>query len=59
MGQINIFSLVLRSTFYFSRGLHGCGLQDYVFLRENARIRRRMVGEEVLIKIKVCPKGMF
>ena len=59
VGQINIFSLVLRSTFYFSRGLHGCGPQDYVFLRENARICRRMVGEEELIKIKVCPKGMF
>ena len=37
VGQIkNIFSLVLRGTCYFSRGLHnGCGLQDYVFLRKN------------------------
>ena len=37
VGQIkNIFSLVLRGTCYFSRGLHnGCELQDYVFLRKN------------------------
>ena len=28
----NIFFLILRSTGYFSRGLHdGCGLQDYIF----------------------------
>ena len=58
MGQINIFSLVLRTTCYFSRGLHDdCGPKDYVFLRENAGICRRVVGEEELIKIKVCPKG--
>ena len=47
MGQINIFSLVLRSTCYFSRGLHDdCGPNDHVFLRENAGICRRVVGEE-------------
>ena len=43
----NIFSLILRSTSYFSRGLHnGCGLQDYIFLRKNAGICQRVVGEE-------------
>ena len=49
VGQIkkNIFSLILRSTSYFSRGLHnGCGLQDYIFLRKNAGICQRVVGEE-------------
>ena len=43
----NVFSLILRSTSYFSRGLHdGCGLQEYIFLRENAGICQRVVGEE-------------
>ena len=41
----NIFSLILRSTSYFSHGLHdGCGLQDYIFLRKNAGICQRVVG---------------
>ena len=43
----NIFSLILRSMCHFSRGLHdGYGPQDYVFLRKNAGICRRVVGEE-------------
>ena len=49
VGQIkkDIFSLILRSTSYFLRGLHnGCGLQDYIFLRKNAGICQRVVGEE-------------
>ena len=48
VGQVkNIFSLILRRTCYFSRGLHdGCGLKDYVFSRKNTGIYRRVVGEE-------------
>ena len=53
--QDNIFSLILRSTYYFSHGLHdGCGTQDYIFLRKKAGICRRVVGEEYLFKSKVC-----
>ena len=61
VGQIkNIFSLILRSTCYFSRGLHlGCGPQDYVFLRKNAGICRRVVGWSNLSKWKSVFNEMF
>ena len=64
VGQIykKIFSLILRSTCYFSRGLHdGCGPQDYVLLRKNAEIA--IVGEwlkrDNLSKLKSVFQGMF
>ena len=51
----NTFSLILRSTCHFSRGLHdGCGPQDYVFLRQNSGICRRVAEEKKPINIYVC-----
>ena len=48
VGQIkNIVSLILQSTSYFSRSLHnGCGRKDYIFLRKDAGICQKVVGEE-------------
>jgi len=51
----NIFSLILRSTCHFSRGLQdSCGPQDHVLLRQNAGICRRVVEEKKPINIYVC-----
>ena len=63
MGHIkNIsFSLVLRRTCHFSRGLQdGCGPQDYVFSRINAGICRRVVDEKKNLSIFTSVfQGMF
>ena len=48
VGQIkNIFSLIVQSMCHFLHRLHnGCRPHDYVFLRKNTRIFRRVVGQE-------------
>ena len=60
LGQIkNIFSLILRSTCHFSRGLHD-GYTMAIFKEKRRNLLESVVGEEKPIKIKVCIyNGMF
>ena len=51
----NTFSLILRSRTRAFGSLHdGCRPQDYVFLRQNAGICRRVVEEKKPINCYVC-----
>ena len=56
----NIFSLILLSTRYFSRGLQdSCGPQDYVFSRKTQELVGEWLERNNLSKLKSAFKGMF
>ena len=56
----NIFSLILLSTRYFSRGLQDSGgPQDYVFSRKTQELVGEWLEKYNVSKLKSAFKGMF